>query len=100
MLPVIQTIHITSDFQKAFKRLHKNIKELSVKQDQAFRVNPYHSKLGLHALKGPLEGYHAYSINKDYSIVFRFITPQEVIYYDIGTHSIYSPIQRKILSND
>lgn len=96
MTPVIETVHVTSDFKKAFKKLYKHLKAEAVTADQQFRLNPKHSKFNLRALKGPLEGYHAYSVNKDLFISLRFITPKEVIYYDIGTHSVFSPIQRKL----
>lgn len=91
MAQPVTTIHTTSDFRKAFLRVPKNIQEAAIKQDQLFRNNPFGANLKTHALKDELKGFHAYSVTKDYHISFRFITPTEVIYYDIGTHSIYTP---------
>ncbi len=86
---LIPTIHVTSDFKKAFRRLPHHIQELAIKKDRLFRQDAFASFLRTHKLKGPLDGYYAYSVNLEYRILFRFIKADEVIYYDIGTHEIY-----------
>ena len=89
MLHPVHHIHLTSDFEKAFRKLPQRIQKLAIRKDQWFRHNAVDARLRTHKLKGPLEGYLSYSINLQYRVLFRFITPREVIYYDIGTHSIY-----------
>ena len=89
MIRPICIIHVTSDFRKAFQKLPPHIQELAVKKDQLFRGNAFTPPLRTHKLKGPLEGYWAYSVNRDYRVLFRFINAHEVICYDIGTHAIY-----------
>jgi len=46
-------------------------------------------RLRTHKLKGELAGAWAYSVNHSYRVLFRFLTADEGLYYDIGTHEIY-----------
>ena len=89
MAQPIRTVHITSDFEKAFRKLPPHIKRLAVKKDLSFRQNAFNASLRTHKLKGPLEGYCAYSINHSCRVLFRFAKSDEVLYLDIGTHEIY-----------
>ena len=85
----VHTVHVTSDFKKAFRKLPQHIQKLAIKKDHLFRQNAIASSLRTHKLKGPLDGYCSYSVNLDYRVLFRFIKTDEVIYLDIGTHEIY-----------
>ena len=85
----VTKIHITSEFNKSFKKLPVNIQDLADKKDQWFRQNAFDPRLDTHKLKGELREYWAYSINRKYRILFSFINSNEAIYYDIGTHDIY-----------
>ena len=85
----IHVIHVTSDFEKAFRKLPRRIQDLAIKKDRLFRQDAFTTSLRTHKLKGPLDGHFAYSINLNYRILFRFIKVDEVIYYDAGTHEIY-----------
>ena len=85
----IRIVHVTSNFTKSFRSLPALIQESAVKKDRLFRHDAFAASLRTHKLKGPLDGYWAYSINFDYRVLFRFINAHEVIYYDVGTHKIY-----------
>ena len=82
-------VHSTSEFEKAFRKLPANIQDLAVRKDKWFRRDAFDPRLHTHKLKGELEGYCSYYINYQYRILFRFLNGNEVLYYDIGTHSIY-----------
>lgn len=82
-------IHSTSDFEKFFRKLPMRIQDLSIKKDKWFRQDAFDPRLHTHKLRGELEGYWSYRINREYRILFRFLNSDEVIYYDIGTHDIY-----------
>lgn len=86
--PVVR-IHITSPFTKSYRKLPNQVQELAKKKDGRFRHNAFDSRLRTHKLRGELQGYWSYSINDSYRILFRFISADEAIYYDIGTHDIY-----------
>jgi mRNA-degrading endonuclease YafQ of YafQ-DinJ toxin-antitoxin module len=85
----IAAVHLTSDFQKSFRRLPKNIRRLAEKKDRWFRSDAFDPRLETHKLKGELAGYWAYSVNYQHRILFAFLGSDEVIYYDVGTHEIY-----------
>ncbi len=59
----IAAVHLTSDFQKSFRHLPKNIQRLAEKKDRWFRSDAFDSRLDTHKLKGELAGYWAYSVN-------------------------------------
>lgn len=86
--PILK-VHITSEFEKSFLKLPLYIQKLAEKKDKWFRIDAFDKRIHTHKLKGELEGYCSYSINYQYRILFRFLKENEVIYYDIGTHSIY-----------
>lgn len=85
----IAKVHTTSDFEKSFRKLPAHIQDLAVKKDRWFRADAFDQRLRTHRLKGALEGYWSYSINRQYRVMFRFLAHDEVIYYDAGTHEIY-----------
>lgn len=89
MSRLIFKIHITSEFEKSFYKLPVYIQKLAEKKDKWFRKDAFDLRLHTHKLKGELENYWSYYINRQYRILFRFINDNEVIYYDIGTHDIY-----------
>jgi len=82
----ISTVHVTPDFEKAFLRLPKYVQTLATRKDQWFRKDAFDPRLRTHKLKGELS---AYSVNREYRVLFRFLGPSEALYYDIGTHEIY-----------
>lgn len=85
----IITVHTSSRFKKSFKKLPKNLQEAVIKKDQRFRQNPFAPDLKTHQLKGKLQEYYSYSVNRSYRILFRFVNESTVLYFDIGTHEIY-----------
>ena len=85
----ISVIHVAPDFEKTFLRLPKRIQDLATRKDQWFRRDAFDPRLRTHKLKGELSTYCAYSVNREYRVLFRFLGPHEVNYYDIGTHEIY-----------
>ena len=85
----VSVIHITPDFEKTFLRLPKHIQGLANRKDQWFRRDAFDPRLRTHKLRGEMAAYWAYSVNRAYRVLFRFLGPHEVIYYDIGTHEIY-----------
>ena len=85
----IEFVHFSPHFFKSFQRLPRSIQVQAKKKDEWFRQNPFDQRLRIHKLKGELSGAWAYSINRRYRVLFRFLNGDEVIYYDVGTHDIY-----------
>lgn len=82
-------IYPTSQFKKSFKKLPKPIQKKSEIKDELFRKDSFAPALQTHKLKGRLENYWAYSVDRSYRVLFRFKSRNEVIYFNIGTHEIY-----------
>lgn len=89
MAHLILKVHSTSEFEKSYRKIPRHIQDLAEKKDKWFRNDAFDVRLHTHKLKGELEGYCSYYINRQYRILFRFINANEVVYYDIGTHDIY-----------
>ena len=89
MVYSVLKVHSTSTFEKSFLKLPHRIQDLAVEKDEWFRHDVSDPRLKTHKLKGELQGYWSYSINRQYRVPFRFFKRDEVIYYDIGTHEIY-----------
>lgn len=85
----IKSVNFSPHFFKSFHRLPRSIQAQAKKKDEWFRQNPFDQRLRTHKLKGELSGAWAYSINRRYRVLFRFLNGDEVIYYDVGTHDIY-----------
>jgi proteic killer suppression protein len=80
----ISAVHITPDFEKAFLRLPKHIQNLANRKDRWFRQDAFDPRLRTHKLKGELSAYWAYSVNREYRVLFRFLGPHEILYYSRG----------------
>ena len=69
----LATGHVTSDVEKAFRKLPTRIQDLAERKDQWFRANAFDPRLRTHQLKGSLEGFWSYSVNDQYRVLFRFL---------------------------
>ncbi len=85
----IRQVHFASHFLKSFSKLPLALQTLATTKDAVFRANPFDPRLRTHKLKGVLTGAWAYSVDRRYRVLFRFLANDEVLYYDIGTHEIY-----------
>ena len=84
----IRSIHYTSDFADAYRKLPLEIKKAIDKKDKIFRKNPYHPGLQTHKLNGAFYGLWAFWVTKNYRVLFEFIK-DGAIFYDVDTHDIY-----------
>lgn len=85
----VKQVHVAPKFFKSFAKLPASVQAQAKEKDAWFRANPFDPRLRTHKLKGPLAGAWAYSVNYTYRVLFRFLTNDEVLYYDIGTHEVY-----------
>lgn len=82
-------VKYTSRFVKKLKKLPISTVKKAAAKEKIFKQNPYTPSLKTHALTGQLHGYYAFSVDYHTRIMFKFINSQEVVFLDIGTHSIY-----------
>jgi mRNA interferase YafQ len=51
-----------------------------------FLKNPFDRRLRTHKLTGKLEGLWAFSVAYDCRVIFKFLSKDEVLLIDIGSH--------------
>lgn len=85
----IVIIHLTERFEREYRRLRKAIQELAQRKEIIFRENPFDPRLETHKLHGKDKEVWSFSVNRSYRIKFIFLTPQSVLFLEIGTHEIY-----------
>lgn len=83
-------IIVSSKFTKSSKRLSERVKTKAKEKTEIFRNNPFDSRLETHQLHGKYKGFWAFSIDKNYRIMFDFgASMNEVVFINVGTHEIY-----------
>lgn len=82
-------IKVTSHFSRNYKRLPRYIKIKTREREILFRQNPFDPRLKTHKLLGRDKEAWAFSIDYSYRIKFIFLSDEEVLFLDIGTHRIY-----------
>ncbi len=85
----IKVIFTRSRFDKNYKKLSKRIKDKAKEKEKIFRENPFDPRLGTHKLSGKEKECWAFDIDYHYRIKFIFLSNEEVLFLDIGTHGIY-----------
>lgn len=76
-------------FRKAYSRLPLTVKIKAEHKEKIFRADPYLTALKTHKLHGRLGKFWSFSIDRKYRILFEFVSKNEVIFLDVGTHEIY-----------
>ena len=88
-MPVYTIIYPESYIKRArrFLAKHPALTRQYGKTLELLEINPFHSSLRLHPLKGRLTGLHAVSINVSYRITLEFIiNEKEIILVNVGSH--------------
>ena len=78
-------------FKNQYKKLKPQIKIKVKEKLNLFSNNPYDTRLKTHKLTGRLDGFHAFSIDQSYRVIFKFnYDATEAEFHLIGTHDIYN----------
>jgi mRNA-degrading endonuclease YafQ of YafQ-DinJ toxin-antitoxin module len=85
----IREIKISPLFERHYRKLPKEIKERAKRKEKIFRKNPFDPRLKTHKLHGKEKECWAFWIDYKYRIKFIFLSDEEVLFLDIGTHGIY-----------
>ncbi len=86
---IVMRILYLPKFEKQYKKLPVEVKNLAEKKEKIFRQDPFDSKLKTHKLHGELNSFWSFSISYDYRIIFDFIDKKTVRFYSVGKHDIY-----------
>lgn len=89
MTRLIDRVFLSPRFERELKHLPRYIHVLAKKKDKLFRQNAFHPSLETHKLGGEFKEHWAYSVNREYRVLFYFTDDHSVLYVNIGTHEIY-----------
>jgi mRNA-degrading endonuclease YafQ of YafQ-DinJ toxin-antitoxin module len=82
-------VSYSNRFRKAFQNKCRNnpaLQEKFFRQLEIFLANPFHPALRTHKLSGKLRHLSSFSVDYDMRVIFSFVSKNEVILEDIGTH--------------
>lgn len=85
----IKIIKVSKKFEKQYKHIPKNIKNQAKEKESVFRKNPFDKILNTHKLHGKEKDIWSFNINYSYRIKFIFLSDEEVLFLEMGTHKIY-----------
>lgn len=85
----IESIRYAVKFVRNFKKLPIFIQKQASEKEAIFKKNAFDNKLKTHKLTGKLGNFYSFSVNYSYRIIFVFEKENEVIFVDVGNHSIY-----------
>ncbi len=79
-------IIFSSHYVRAAKKVPRTIFLIINHKVAIFQNDPFHLFLHTHKLVGKLLGHHAFSVTRDYRIIFRFVDTTTVLFESIGRH--------------
>jgi len=85
----VKKIYYSSRFLRALKDLPPELGPAVVERERVFRKDCFNPKLKTHKLTGKYKEHWSFSINYSYRIIFRFLANNEVLFENVGNHSIY-----------
>ncbi|MBI2633500.1 MAG: type II toxin-antitoxin system mRNA interferase toxin, RelE/StbE family [Parcubacteria group bacterium] len=85
----IKKIYVSPLFERQYKKLPQRIKEYALVKEKLFRINPFSPQLRVHKLHEKEKEIWTFSIQYSYRIKFIFLTDEEVLFLEIGTHEVY-----------
>lgn len=89
-------IHVSSRFERSFKRMPSHICEDFKKQISIFQEHPFHPSLHTHKLGGKLREYYAFYLRDGYRVLFDFMAPDVVLLVNVGSHDDYQKWARNV----
>lgn len=85
----ITRVETSNYFERAFRKLPKDLQQKVVERIAIFKQNPIDPKLKTHKLIGKLTGDWSFSVDYHNRIRFRILSKGVVLLIDVGSHDIY-----------
>ncbi len=85
----ISRIRYSRKFLKSLGKLPQRIIEQAQEKEKIFKDNPFYYSLRTHKLSGKDKDCQTFWIDYSCRIKFIFLSNDEVLFLDIGTHEIY-----------
>lgn len=88
---MIKKFYYSSQFEKNFSKLEKDLRLEVVEELNSFAEDPGQTHHRIHPLKKEFSGWFSMTIAPDLLIIFKFTKADhsEVLIHNIGTHEIY-----------
>lgn len=86
----IESVEYSNRFLKKLSRLAKRIADDAHEKELLFKSDAFDFRLHPHKLYGNDRGAWAFWINNKYRVKFVFLDEHRVLFWDVGTHDIYS----------
>ena len=83
------SIHVSTRFERSFKKMPPPIREDFAKRIELFRVHPFDPLLTTHKLSGKLKDYYAFYLRDGYRVLFDFAAQGVALLINIGSHDDY-----------
>ncbi len=88
-------IIVTKEFEDRYLDLPLSLQKKAEKQEALFRSNPFYPSLHTEKLEPKEKEIWSFRIDRNYRILFRFLSGNQVILLTLGTHDwIYKIIER------
>ena len=84
----IESIVWTAGFKRAFKKrvVGKPYEQQFRERMVLFAEDPFDPRVKTHKLSGNLEGSWAFTVAFDCRVIFKFLSDEEILLVDIGSH--------------
>lgn len=79
----------TPSFLRELKKLPKDLQKEVKEKIDLFSIDPTHSFLKTHKLKGRLRGQYSFWVNYEYRIVFQYDSKSTAALLSVGDHEVY-----------
>jgi len=85
------TIYVYPRYRRSYENLDPQLQRLADERIALFRRDQFDPRLDTHRLHGKLKKQWSFSVDQRYRILFEFLDKkkEEVVFLDIGNHSIY-----------
>ena len=74
-------------FDKALNKLSPKQQSKTQQRLNQWLINPRIPSLCDHALRGKWKGYRSINVGGDLRVIYRYVSPQEILLATVGTHS-------------
>lgn len=79
----------TARFRASFEKLQKPTKQKTKKQLQLFLKNMFYPSLHTEKLEPRQKNIWSFRVDKNYRVIFTFLSADTLLFLDIGPHDIY-----------
>ncbi len=86
----IENIEYSRQFLKHLSHLPAHLVDRAEARERIFKENSFDPRLRTHKLHGKDKGAWGFWIDHKYRIKFIFTSETRVLFFDVGTHDIYT----------